>query len=260
MMSDKKDRREQLLFILNERYIGQKNDNINDIEYKQSVDRYNDTVESSSSSSGYYKDNNILNSRGIIKDNKSSSRSSLVSTNNMKKPMMTHHYHRYRGKQQINNSYISPYILLAEKRANDRILSRRKYLSINHNKHSQYSQHSTHNHNHNENKGSVTKHKNGWNENVYIESSLFDPKLKKQEIFKIEPKVHYFYNKHVSKVNGNHNNNNNNNNNNNDDDDDDDLSSGGYNNNRIGSYNNNLLKQKKLTIKTNEVRIHFLLY
>jgi hypothetical protein len=275
-MSDKIDSREQLLFILNERYIDQKNGDINDSEYKQSIDKYNDyKVESSSSLSSYDKNNNVLDRRGIV--NKISNVSSLVSNRNKKKPVITHlhhHHNQYRRKQQINNSYISPYILLAEKRANDRIQIRRKYSSMNHNEHSQHSQYSNHNHNHNnhddqnESKASVIKHKNGWNENVHIESSLFDPKLKKQEIFKIEPKVHYFYNKYTSKVNGNHhphsnnnnyNNNNDNNNNNNNDNDDDDLSSNhsdGYNS-RLDSYNNNSLKQK-LTIKTNGVRTHFL--
>lgn len=266
-MSDKIDSREQLLFILNERYIDQKNDDINDSEYKQSIDKYNDNkVESSSSLSSYNKANNVLDRRGIV--NKISNISSLVSNRNKKKPVVTHlhhhHHNQYRGKQQINNSYISPYILLAEKRANDRIQIRRKYSSINHNEHSQYSNHNHNNHDdQNESKASVIKHKNGWNENVHIESSLFDPKLKKQEIFKIEPKVHYFYNKYMSKVNGSHqphcNNDNNIKHNYDHDDDDDDLSSnhsGGYNN-RLGSYNNNSIKQK-LTIKTNGVRTHFL--
>ena len=229
--------KDQLLFVLNQRYEVQRDDDISDKEYKQATDKYNNHGQSINIYQPYdttnqhiHRDDDI--DARSIKDKSINHRSNIRKSNLNKSTNL--------NRKNTGYAYISPYILLAEKRARDRII-RRKYLSMNE------SNHNTHREHDDNGRVVVQKHKNEWNENVHTQP-LFDTKLKKQEIFKIEPKVHYFHNKHINRdrikdTNGSHGDNKR--------IDHDDVSSE-HSGDVISNYNRTSSKQR-LTIKTHGV-------
>lgn len=134
---------EQLRFILNNRYEDY-NNNVNVLQslknkYTQPSIKIYDPNEYQNIKTSYYNTKTIpLTINNKIKKSKTLTK-----------------------QKHTDYSYISPFILLAEKRANDRIQQRKQVIR--------------------------NKQTKEWNQNTST-NSLFDPTIKKQDIFKIQPK------------------------------------------------------------------------